>query len=111
MRRLTMFGTIIGSLVAIVAFSAAIYYHERPSVLRVAVPRGSDDQAIMAAAARDFADGRDGIRLKLVAGGSLDESPRALQEGHAALAIVRSDLAMPPNGQISTFEAASWITG
>ncbi|MGH8513942.1 MAG: hypothetical protein ACREV8_08370, partial [Gammaproteobacteria bacterium] len=60
-----MFGTIIGSLVAIVAFSAAIYYYyERPGVLRVAVPRCNDDQAVIAAAARDFAGGRDGIRLK-----------------------------------------------
>src|ERR1700720_2608742 len=49
MRRL-IFGTIIGSLVAIAAVAAAIYYYERPCVLRIAVPRDSDDQAIMAAA-------------------------------------------------------------
>ncbi len=41
MRRL-IFGTIIGSLVAIAAVAAAIYYYERPSVLRIAVPRDSD---------------------------------------------------------------------
>ena len=98
MRRL-IFGTIIGSLAAIAAVAAAIYYYERPSVLRIAVPRDSDDQAIMAAAAHDFAEARDGIRLKLVAVESLAESSRALQEGHADLAVVRSDLAMPPNGQ------------
>jgi len=98
MRRL-IFATIIGSLVAIAAVAAAIYYYERPSVLRIAVPRDSDDQAIMAAAARDFAEARDGIRLKLVAVESLAESSRALREGHADLAVVRSDLAMPPNGQ------------
>ena len=98
MRRL-IFGTIIGSLVVIAAVAAAIYYYERPSVLRIAVPRDSDDQAIMAAAAHDFAEAREGIRLKLVAVESLAESSRALQEGHADLAVVRSDLAMPPNGQ------------
>ena len=98
MRRL-IFGTIIGSLVAIAAVAAAIYYYERPSLLRIAVPRDSDDQAIMAAAAHDFAEARDGIRLKLVAVESLAESSRALPEGHADLAVVRSDLAMPPNGQ------------
>ena len=98
MRRL-IFGTIIGSLAAIAAVAAAIYYYERPSVLRIAVPRDSDDQAIMAATAHDFAEARDGIRLKLVAVESLTEASRALQEGHADLAIVRSDLAMPPNGQ------------
>jgi TRAP-type uncharacterized transport system substrate-binding protein len=98
MRRL-IFGTIIGSLVAIAAVGAVIYYYERPSVLRIAVPRDSDDQAIMVAAAREFAEDLDGIRLKLVAVESLAESSRALQEGHADLAVVRSDLAMPPNGQ------------
>ncbi|MGI8570811.1 MAG: TAXI family TRAP transporter solute-binding subunit [Methylocella sp.] len=98
MRRLIS-GTIIGSLVAIAAVAAAIYTYERPNVLRIAVPRDSDDQAIMAAAARDFVEDRDGIRLKLVAVESLAESSRALQEGHADLAVVRSDLAMPPNGQ------------
>ncbi|MDQ6870326.1 MAG: C4-dicarboxylate ABC transporter substrate-binding protein, partial [Pseudomonadota bacterium] len=98
MRRL-IFGTIIGSLGVIAAVAAAIYCYERPSVLRIAVPRDSDDQAIMAAAAHDFAEDRDGIRLKLVAVESLADASRALQEGHADLAVVRSDLAMPPNGQ------------
>jgi ABC-type nitrate/sulfonate/bicarbonate transport system substrate-binding protein len=86
-------------ILAIAAVAAAIYYYERPSVLRIAVPRDSDDQAIMAATAHDFAEARDGIRLKLVAVESLAESSCALQEGHADLAVVRSDLAMPPNGQ------------
>jgi TRAP-type uncharacterized transport system substrate-binding protein len=98
MRRLVC-GMIIGSLVAIAAVAAAIYYYERPSVLRIAVARDSDDQAIMAAAARDFAENRDTIRLKLVAVDNLTESSRALQEGRADLAVVRSDVAMPPNGQ------------
>ena len=98
MRRL-IFGMIFGSLAAIAALAAAIYYYERPSVLRIAVPRDSGDQAIMAAAAREFAEHLEGIRLKLVAVESLAESSRALQEGHADLAVVRSDLAMPPNGQ------------
>src|SRR3984893_13213913 len=94
-----IFATIIGSLVAIAAVAAAIYYYEGPSVLRIAVPRDSDDQAIMAAAARDFAGARDGLPPKLVAVEGLAESSRALREGRADLAVVRSDLAMPPNGQ------------
>ena len=70
MRRLIC-ATIFGSVLAIAAVAAAIYYYERPSVLRVAVPRDSDDQAILAAAARDFAEDQDSIRLKLVAVESL----------------------------------------
>ncbi len=98
MRRL-IFGTIAVSLLAIAAVGAAIYYYERPNLLRIAVSRDSDDQAILAAAAHHFAEEQDGIRLKLVAVDNLEESSRALQEGHADLAVVRSDLAMPPNGQ------------
>ena len=65
MRRL-IFGMIIGSVVAAGAAAAAIYYFERPNVLRVAVPRDSYDQAIMAAAALDFAKDQADIRLKLI---------------------------------------------
>jgi ABC-type nitrate/sulfonate/bicarbonate transport system substrate-binding protein len=95
MRRL-IFGIIILGLAAI---AAAVYYFEGRTVLRIAIPRDSDDQAIMAAAALDFAENRESIRLKLVAVENLAESSRALEEGHADLAIVRSDIAMPPSGQ------------
>jgi TRAP-type uncharacterized transport system substrate-binding protein len=98
MRRL-IFGTIIGSLAVVAAAAAAVYYFERPSVLRVAVPRDCDDQEIMAAAALALAEGREGIRFKLIAVENLVESSRVLEEGHADLAIVRSDIAMPPSGQ------------
>jgi len=98
MRRL-IYGMIIGSVVAAATAAAAIYYYERPSVLRVAVPRDSYDQAIMAAAALDFAKDQADIRLKLIPVESLAESSRLLEEGHADLAIVRTDIAMPPSGQ------------
>jgi hypothetical protein len=51
----------------------------------------------MAAAALDFAEDQEGIRLKLIPVESLAESSRVLEEGHADLAIVRSDIAMPPS--------------
>ncbi|HUB64740.1 MAG TPA: TAXI family TRAP transporter solute-binding subunit [Methylocella sp.] len=97
--RLLIFGTIIGSLVLAAAVASGIYYLERPSVLRVAVPRDSDDQVILAAAALGFAEGRESIRLKLIAADSFAEASRALEEGHAELSIVRSDISMPPSGQ------------
>ena len=98
MRRL-IFGAIIGSMVAIAAAATAVYYYERPTVLRVAVPRDSEDQAIMAAAALELAGNKESIRLKLIGADTLAESSQALEEGRADLAIVRSDVAMPPNGQ------------
>jgi TRAP-type uncharacterized transport system substrate-binding protein len=98
MRRL-IFGIVAGSLAVITVAAAAIYYVERPSVLRVSVPRDSDDQAILAAAAVEFAKGREDIRLKLIAVDNLAQSSRALEDGYADLAVVRSDIAMPPSGQ------------
>jgi len=92
-------GAVVVSLVVLAAAGAAFYYFERPSVLRVAVPRDSDDQAIMTVAALDFAKDLEGIRLKLIPVDGLVESSRALEDGRADLAIVRSDVAMPPNGQ------------
>lgn len=97
--RSLVFTVIVASLAAIAAAAAAIYYYERPSVLRVAVPRDSNDQAILAAAGLGLAKDREAIRLKLVAVENFAESSRALEGGHADLAVVRSDIAMPPNGQ------------
>jgi hypothetical protein len=52
MRRF-VFITIIGSVALIATAGVALDYFERPTILRVAVPRDSDDQAILAAATRD----------------------------------------------------------
>jgi len=98
MRRLTLIA-ISGGLAAIIAVGLAAYLYERPSVLRVAAPRGSDDQAILAAAAQEFAQGREQVRLKLVAVDNLAESSRAFEDERVDLAVVRSDVAMPPSGQ------------
>jgi TRAP-type uncharacterized transport system substrate-binding protein len=98
MRRF-VFGATFGSLAFIAAAISALYYVERPAVLRVAVPRDSEDLAILAAATRSFAESRETVRLKLVTVENLLQSARALEEGRADLAIVRSDLAMPPHGQ------------
>ena len=98
MRRF-MVGAIIGSLALIATAVAVFVYFERPTILRVAFPRDSDDQAILAVAMRSFAETREAIRLKLVPVENLAQSAHALEEGHADLAVVRSDLSMPPSGQ------------
>jgi TRAP-type uncharacterized transport system substrate-binding protein len=98
MRRLVLL-CIAGAL----AFAAAIvlftYLYERPTLLRVAVVRGSDDQEIMAAAAQDFSHERETIRLTPVPVDNLAASASALDHGHADLAVVRSDVEMPTTGQ------------
>jgi hypothetical protein len=65
MRRF-VFEATFGSLAFVAAAVAALDYIERPTVLRVAVPRDSEDQAILAAAMRSFAESRETVRLKLV---------------------------------------------
>ncbi|MHB8885533.1 MAG: TAXI family TRAP transporter solute-binding subunit [Methylovirgula sp.] len=80
-------------------FGLAIYLYERPVVLRVAFARGGDDQAILAAAAQKFAHDRDSIRLKLVPVGDVAEAAQLFAQDRADLAVVRTDIAMPTNGQ------------
>src|SRR3984893_4562275 len=79
MRRF-VFVTFIGSFALIATVGVALDYFERPPSLRVAVPRDSDDQAILAAATRSFAESREAIRLKLVTVGDLGQSAQALEE-------------------------------
>jgi TRAP transporter TAXI family solute receptor len=91
------------SIACVFAFAAAIvlftYLYERPTVLHVAVVRGSEDQEIMAAAAQDFVHERETIHLALVPVDNLAASAAALDHGRADLAIVRSDVEMPTTGQ------------
>ncbi len=98
MRRL-----ILLSIAGALAFAAAIVFftflYERPTVLRVAVVRGSEDQDIMAAAAQDFVHERESVHLALVPVDDLAASAAALDHGHADLAVVRSDVEMPTTGQ------------
>lgn len=98
MRRLIILAIGAG-FAAVAGVGYAVYVYERPSVLRIAVTRDSADQAIMAAAAQQFAEDREQIRLKLVVVDTLAESSRAFEEERADLAVVRSDVAMPLSGQ------------
>ena len=98
MRHMIFIGLAAGlGLVAL--FGLAIYLYERPTVLHVAVARNSEDQAILAAAAQKFARDRDSIRLKLVLVDDTAEAAHTFEQGHADLAVVRTDVAMPTNGQ------------
>ena len=98
MRRLTLLAILAGSA-AIGACGLALYLYQRPCILRVAVPRGSDDQEVLRAAALEFANAHEQLGLKLVLVDSLAESGHALEDQRADLAIVRSDVGMPVNGQ------------
>jgi TRAP-type uncharacterized transport system substrate-binding protein len=98
MRLLTLVA--IGAIITIAGAAAlALYYYERPTILRVAVTRDSDDQQVLAAAAHEFAQRRESLRLKPVLVDSLSEASHAFEDERVDLAIVRSDISMPVNGQ------------
>jgi len=98
MRRLVLL-SIAGALALAAAIVLFTYLYERPTVLRVAVVRGSEDQEIMAAAAQDFVRERETIHLAIVPVDDLAASAAALDHGRADLAVVRSDVEMPATGQ------------
>ncbi len=98
MRHMIFIGLAAG-LGLLALFGLAIYLYERPVVLRVAVARDSGDQTILAAAAQKFAHDRDSIRLKLVPVGDVAEAAQLFAQGDTDLAVVRTDIAMPTNGQ------------
>ncbi len=99
MRRLTLLAACVGCSAIAVAAGAGIYLYQRPNVLRVAVTSDSDDQATFAALAQEFTAAHEQIALKLVAVDTLAESARAFDDDRVDLAVVRSDVSMPVDGQ------------
>ena len=75
------------------------YLFLRPTGLRVAVARDTDDHKLISAAALVLSTARENIRLRVIPVNSATASAAALQAGEVDLAIVRSDIALPPNGQ------------
>ncbi len=98
MQRLTLL-VILAAIAVIGAGALALYLYERPTVLRIAVTRGADDQQVLNAAASEFAQAHEQIALKLVPVDSLAESAQAFEDQRVDLAIVRSDIATPVDGQ------------
>jgi TRAP transporter TAXI family solute receptor len=90
----------IAASLGLIAFLCLLgYLYERPTVLRIAVEHDSDDHAILAAAAQKFAHDHESLRLKLLPAGTVAEAAKIFEQGQADLAVVRTDIAMPSNGQ------------
>ena len=98
MRR-TLLIAIAGGLAFASAAVVVNYFFLRPAALRVAVARDTDDHKLMIAAARVFSATRENVRLRIVPVNTAAASAAALRAGEADLAVVRSDIAVPPNGQ------------
>ena len=98
MRR-TLLIAIAGGLAFASAAVVVNYFLLRSSALRVAVARDTDDHKLMVAVARVFSTTREGVRLRITPVNTAAASAAALRSGEADLAVVRSDIALPPNGQ------------
>jgi TRAP transporter TAXI family solute receptor len=98
MRR-TVLIVIAGCLATAAVVALAGYFYERPTGLKVAVARDTDDFRLMSAIAHVFGKERESIRFKLDPVNDAAASAAALESGEADLAVVRSDVAMPPSGQ------------
>jgi TRAP transporter TAXI family solute receptor len=71
-----------------------------PTTLRVAVgPLGSEDTRLVVAMAQHLAREKSQVRLKLVLTDGVAGSAKAIDEETVHLAIVRTDVAMPPRTQ------------
>jgi TRAP-type uncharacterized transport system substrate-binding protein len=96
MRRIILLGLAVGfALVGLVGLG--VYLYDGPTVLRVAVERDSQEEAIMAAAGLKFARERAAVRFKFVPVDDLADSARALEQGRADVSVIRSDVAVPAN--------------
>ena len=76
-----------------------LYFYERPTMLRIAVPRGSDYQKLLVILNQEFVREREDIRFRIVPTGDEKAATKAISERHADLAVVRSDISMPTNAE------------
>ena len=91
------FLTVAFALIAVVALT--LRFAEGPQVLKVAVgPADGDNAKLIEAIARHLE--RDGGRIRFVVlpVDDLAQSAKALEQGRADLAVIRSDIAIPQNG-------------
>ncbi|MFV0281349.1 MAG: TAXI family TRAP transporter solute-binding subunit [Rhodoblastus sp.] len=101
-RRCMLRGLYIASALGLAIAGAAVmlnYTFLKPTTLRVAVAQGTPDQKLVEAIARVFSVNRDSVRLRVVPVATASASAAALQAESADLAVIRSDIALPSNGQ------------
>ena len=88
-----------GALALVAAVALGLRWATRPNVLHVAVVAESDEHRVLATAASQFQRERAAVRLRLTLVPDLAASGAAMEADKADLAVVRSDVGMPPSGQ------------
>lgn len=94
MRRTLLVLIALGTGVVALA-SIGLYFYERPTTLKVAVPRGGESQKLFAALNQELIKTHADVRFHLVPTDDVRAAAKAMADGAVDLAVVRSDIAMP----------------
>jgi TRAP transporter TAXI family solute receptor len=95
----TILAVVASVLVALGGAAAALYFYNRPTVLKVAVPQLAEDIRVMTAAEHIFAHQHNEIRLHLVPVENSAAGAALLESGKADLAVMRGDIALTASAQ------------
>lgn len=94
MRRI--FLTVLAATAALIgAAIIGFYLYERPTTLRIAMPRGGETQKLFALLNQDLLHGREDLRFQPIMTRDAREAAQIIEDGKADLAVARSDIAMP----------------
>jgi len=89
-----------GVLLIVAALAAAIHYWSPHATLRVTTgPFGTDAQRLVGALITEVAKDHPRVKLQPVQVDDLAASSKAIETGAAELALIRSDVSPPTNGQ------------
>lgn len=89
-----------GSLLVIAALAATIHYWSPHATLRVTTgPFGTEAQRLIGALITEVTKDHPRVRLQPVQVNDLAASSKAIETGDAELALIRSDVSPPANGQ------------
>ncbi|WP_374545353.1 TAXI family TRAP transporter solute-binding subunit [Rhodoblastus sp.] len=75
------------------------YFYERPTTLRVAVPKNTEFHKLLLALNQEFVHSHADIRFKIVPTPDERSAAKAIEDEHVDLSVVRSDISMPTNAQ------------
>ncbi len=91
---------IVALVIGVVALATVGFYaYERPAYLRIAVTRGSDSQKLLVALNQQFIQNHANLRFRLILTADARSAAKAMEARTVDLAVVRSDIAMPTNGE------------
>lgn len=90
---------IAGALALVTAAIAALYVAAAPTPLKIAVAEKSEDLRLVEGLRQVLDRERANVRLKVAQVADLKAAADAIEKGEADLAVVRTDVAVPPNGQ------------